>query len=246
MKKNTTITTPGQLGIDDSFDFTCDRRLECFNKCCRDINLFLTPYDIIRIKRRLNVSSSEFLKIYTFPLFPQEIGHPVILMKMLPDETKNCPFVSDEGCMIYDDRPWSCRSFPLEPAVENGTPAFGIVTRDFCLGFGKGKLHSVKKWRDTQNAAYYEQINDEWKKLTHHEDFSSVNLIEGHQRDIFFLGSYNIDEFRNVVFNTDFQKYFDIEKKVLKQIKSSETELLLFAFRWMRHVLFGEDTLKKR
>ena len=167
-------------------------------------------------------------------------------MKMLPDETKNCPFVSDEGCMIYNDRPWSCRSFPLEPAVENGTPAFGIVKRDFCLGFGKGKLHSVKKWRDTQNAAYYEQINDEWKKLTHHEDFSSVNLIEGHQRDIFFLGSYNIDEFRNVVFNTDFQKYFDVGKKVLKQIKSSETELLLFAFRWMRHVLFGEDTLKKR
>jgi Fe-S-cluster containining protein len=239
-------TSAEPLGIEDSFDFSCGSHLECFNRCCRDINLFLTPYDILRIKKRLKISTDEFLRTYTIPLFPPEIGHPVILMRMLPDEGKNCPFAGDEGCIIYDDRPWSCRSFPLEPVAESLPPLFEIVKRDFCAGFGKGKLRSVKKWRDTQSVAFYERINDEWKKVTHHERFSSVNVLEGGPRDIFFLGSYNIDEFRNVVLNGDFQNYFHIERRVLKQIKASDTELLLFAFKWMRHVLFGEDTLKRK
>ncbi|MDA8105377.1 MAG: YkgJ family cysteine cluster protein, partial [Nitrospiraceae bacterium] len=120
----TTDTSAEILGLDDTFSFGCNSGLTCFNKCCRDINLFLTPYDILRMKRRLRIPSGEFLRTYTFPLFPEEIGHPVILLKMLPDETKNCPFVSDQGCLIYDDRPWSCRSFPLEPVADTLPPAF--------------------------------------------------------------------------------------------------------------------------
>ncbi len=235
-----------RLHNDDSFSFGCSKELECFNCCCRDINLFLTPYDILRIKRRLKIPSYDFLKTYTFPLFPEEVGHPVILMKMLPDETKNCPFVSDEGCMIYDDRPWSCRSFPLGPVSDATDPEFELVKRDFCLGFGSNKKHTVKKWRDTQNIGFYEEMNDEWKKITHHENFTSLNLLQGEARDIFFLGSYNIDEFRNMVFNGNFLNYFDIEKKTLKKMRSDETELLRFAFKWLRHVLFGESVLKRK
>jgi Fe-S-cluster containining protein len=235
-----------RLLIDDSFSFGCGPHLECFNLCCRNINLFLTPYDIVRIKRRLKITSTEFLKTYTFPLFPEEIGHPVILMKMVPDETRNCPFVGDTGCMIYEDRPWSCRSFPLEPSADGAADEFGIVKRDFCLGFESVKARTVGKWRDTQNVSYYEEINNEWKKITHHENFASRNFLEGPSRDIFFLGSYNIDEFRNLVFRGDLLKFFDVDKKTLKSIRASDTELLLFAFKWLRHVLFGEETLKRR
>ncbi len=238
-------TIPERLGIKDSFAFSCSNELECFNKCCRDINLFLTPYDILRMKRRLGVTSAEFLRTYTIPLFPEEAGHPVIVLKMLPDETKQCPFVSAEGCMIYDDRPWSCRSFPLEPVSEGSEPLFGIVRRDFCAGFGKGKPHSIKKWRDTQNISFYEEMNNEWKKVTHHPDFEKRNLLQGTARDIFFLGSYNIDEFRNLVFKGDFLKHFNIDKNTLKNIRSHETELLKFGFAWIRQVLFEENTLKR-
>ncbi|MEW6108147.1 MAG: YkgJ family cysteine cluster protein [Nitrospirota bacterium] len=237
---------PARLGIDDGFSFNCGNELECFNKCCRNINLYLTPYDISRIKRRLEIPSYEFLKIYTIPLFPEEIGHPVILMKMVPDETRNCPFVSEEGCMIYDDRPWSCRSFPLEPIADSNPPEFEIIKRDFCKGFDKGRPHSIKKWRDTQNMAFYEDMNEDWKKLTHNKNFDSRNLLQGSARDIFFIGSYNIDEFRNLVFKGDFLNHFDVEKRVIKKIRTDETELLRFSFRWMRHVLFGEGTLKRK
>lgn len=240
-------TSADRLGPDDSFSFSCNSGLHCFNKCCRDINLFLTPYDILRIKRRLNIPSREFLKIYTFPLFPEEIGHPVILLKMVPDENKNCPFVGEKGCLIYDDRPWSCRSFPLEPVSDVQPAEFGIVKREFCQGFGKGKAtHTIKKWRDSQNITFYEEMNEEWKKVTHHQNFGTRNLLEGRERDIFFLGSYNVDEFRDLVFKGDLLRYFDIEKAALKSIKSNETELLRFAFRWLRCVLFDEEALKRK
>ncbi len=245
MTKEPCKRTADTLKTGDSFHFNCHKELACFNKCCRDINLYLTPYDILRIKKRLTMHSAEFLRTYTIPLFPEEIGHPVIVLKMIPDETKNCPFVSDDGCLIYEDRPWSCRSFPLEP-VPGAVPGFSLVKRDFCAGFGMGKEHSVKKWRDTQNIAFYEEINDEWKEITHHNNFTSKNFLEGKARDIFFIGSYNIDEFREIVFKSDFPKYYSVDKKVLKKIKSDETELLRFAFKWMRTVLFGEATLKRK
>lgn len=234
------------LRLDDSFNFHCGKNAECFNLCCRDINLYLTPYDILRIKRRLGMSSREFLKLYTLPLFSEQVGHPVILLKMIPDETRNCPFVSEDGCLIYSDRPWSCRSFPLEPVSDSHDPEFTLIKRDFCTGFGRGKNHAIRKWRESQNVAVYEEINDEWKKVTHNENFSSQNLLEGQARDIFFLGSYNMDEFRNLVFRSDFLRYFDIDKKTLKKIKSNETELLLFAFQWIQHVLFKENALKRK
>lgn len=109
-----------------------------------------------------------------------------------------------------------------------------------------GKEHSVKKWRDTQNIAFYEEINNEWKEITHHNNFTSKNFLEGKARDIFFIGSYNIDEFRDIVFKSGFLKYYGVDKKVLKKIKSNETELLRFAFTWMRTVLFGEATLRRK
>ena len=244
--KTDSVISTGRLHNNDSFSFSCRRELECFNRCCSDINLFLTPYDILRIKRRLKIPSYEFLKTYTLPLFPEEVGHPVILMKMLPDETRNCPFVGVEGCMIYDDRPWSCRSFPLEPVSDSSEPEFELVKRDFCLGFTSNKKHSAKKWRDTQNIGFYEEMNNEWKKITYHENFGALDLLQGEARDLFFLGSYNIDAFRDMVFHGNFHDYFEIEKKVLKKLRSEETELLRFAFKWQRHVLFGESTLIRK
>jgi uncharacterized protein len=244
--KNNPNTPAERLCSEDSFSFSCRKELACFNLCCRDINLYLTPYDILRIKRRLKILSYEFLRTYTFPLFPQEVGHPVILMKMLPDETKNCPFVGPEGCMIYDDRPWSCRSFPLGPLSDGPSSEFELVKRDFCLGFTGNRNHSIKKWKDTQNIGFYEEMNNEWKKVTHHENFTSQNLLHGEERDMFFLGSYNIDEFRNMVFQGNFLHYFDIEKKLVKKIRSDDTELLRFAFKWLRHVLFGEGVLQRK
>ena len=50
--------------------------------------------------------------------------YPVILFRMKDAEGKPCPFVDEEkGCSIYEDRPWSCRMYPLGLASpKEGSP----------------------------------------------------------------------------------------------------------------------------
>ena len=49
------------LNASDTFEFRCHPGVSCFNLCCRNLNLFLNPYDVIRLKQNLGISSSEFI-----------------------------------------------------------------------------------------------------------------------------------------------------------------------------------------
>ena len=53
---------PGKpLKKNDTFAFACHQDLACFNRCCRNLNLFLYPYDVIRLRKALNMDSEQFL-----------------------------------------------------------------------------------------------------------------------------------------------------------------------------------------
>ena len=54
----------------DTFRFSCSPVVVCFNECCRDLNQFLTPYDILRLKNHLGLSSGEFLASSIRPSTP--------------------------------------------------------------------------------------------------------------------------------------------------------------------------------
>ncbi len=47
---------PVQLALDDKFQFRCHKGIACFNKCCENIDIMLTPYDILRLKNRLGIT----------------------------------------------------------------------------------------------------------------------------------------------------------------------------------------------
>jgi hypothetical protein len=47
------------LSLDDSFQFSCTKHVTCFNSCCRDLNQFLTPFDILQLKNYLEITSGE-------------------------------------------------------------------------------------------------------------------------------------------------------------------------------------------
>ena len=64
------------LELDDEFQFACSPEVPCFNQCCRDINQYLTPYDIFRLKKRLNMDSGDFLNKYTVEHIGPQTGLP--------------------------------------------------------------------------------------------------------------------------------------------------------------------------
>ncbi len=61
----------------DKFCFSCHDGLACFKQCCRDINIFLTPYDVLRLKQCLGMDSGEFLEKHTHVLWAPGSGFPV-------------------------------------------------------------------------------------------------------------------------------------------------------------------------
>ena len=95
------------------FQFNCAPGVSCFTNCCQDITIVLTPYDVLRLKNSLNISSGDFLEKHTI-ILPKK-GHliPLVILKM-NESDKKCPFVTQDGCTVYEDRPWPCRLYPLD------------------------------------------------------------------------------------------------------------------------------------
>ena len=104
----------------------------------QDITIVLSPYDVLRMKNALGISSEEFLDEYTLIIRRENLLIPMIVIKMNEDD-KRCPFVAEGGCKIYDDRPWPCRMYPLN-MNDDGTFSF-ITDSSRCFGL-KEEDHS--------------------------------------------------------------------------------------------------------
>jgi hypothetical protein len=63
---------------------------------------------------------------------------------------------------------------------------------------------------------------------------------------MFFLVSYNIDKFREFVFESSFLDRYAFDKSVLKRIKDDEIELLKFGLNWLKWLLFKEGDFKMK
>ena len=54
-----------KIGWGDKFRFRCHKDISCWTNCCHNTNLFLMPYDILRLKKRLGLDSLLFLDTHT-------------------------------------------------------------------------------------------------------------------------------------------------------------------------------------
>jgi uncharacterized protein len=228
--------------LDDKFKFSCHKELTCYNTCCRDVNIFLTPYDVLRMRRGTGLSSGEFLKTYTFALLGEE-GLPLVVLKMREDENKTCRFVTPDGCSIYQDRPWSCRMYPVFP-VSSEEKEFLIEEKASCLGFRENKQSTTREWKKDQDIDIYDQMNKSYKEITHHDFFENGNKLDSGKTNLIYTACYDLDVFKKFLFETRFFDIYDVEKEVIEKIKEDEEELLRFGYRWVRFSLFSEDTLK--
>jgi hypothetical protein len=64
------------MDADHVFRFHCSPGVACFTRCCADVTIALTPYDVIRLKNALGISSDAFLEKYTMISRPTLITNP--------------------------------------------------------------------------------------------------------------------------------------------------------------------------
>ena len=228
--------------LDDEFTFSCDRTLPCFNTCCRDINIFLTPYDVLRMRRSLWIPSDEFLKTYTVALMGED-GIPFVVLKMKEDRDKTCPFVGAEGCTIYQNRPWSCRMYPVFP-VSAEEEEFLIEEKLSCHGFRVNKTSTVRQWKKDQDISKYDLMNEAYKRITLHDYFLNGNKLDPGKSKLVYSSCYDLDAFKRFLFGTRFFDIYDVDEQTIEAIRKDEEELLNFAYGWVQFNLFTEGNLR--
>ena len=235
------------LALEDSFRFSCAKDVVCFNDCCRDLNQFLTPYDIIRLKTRLNLSSSLFLEQFTTRHTGPETGLPVIAFKTDPGLNHVCPFVTPAGCRIYEDRPASCRMYPLARAISRSrktgkiTEHFALLKESHCQGHRQSTPQTVAAWIDAQGLRPYNTHNDLIMELIYRKNQLKPGPLAPEASQRFHLALYDLDSFRNRAFQSAFFKQLTIDRPTYEQARQDDTALLKVGINWL-----AETVLKWR
>ncbi|QTA79417.1 Putative zinc- or iron-chelating domain-containing protein [Desulfonema limicola] len=239
---------PGrQLKKEDKFYFRCCPEVKCFNLCCRNLNLFLYPYDVIRLKTCLGITSDCFLEKYVDIVLRHGNYFPEVLLSMSENKEKTCPFLTDKGCSVYTDRPDTCRTFPVEHGLKFDSS--GRKTEmlhffkppDFCLGQYEDQEWSLETWTNDQEAELYNKMTSQWaevKNLFQNNPWKNEGT-EGPRAKMSFMAVYNIDKFREFVFQSSFLKRYKIKNDFKKKIKKSDVQLLKLGFDWIKFYLWG-------
>lgn len=233
-----------------TIQFRCHKEIACFNACCKNIDITLTPYDILRLKNRLNLTSGEFLLGFTEP-YEMDMNS-IAGVKFKPvDGGTACQFMTDEGCSVYEDRPTACRYYPvalvsMRKQNENtDTHSYAIVEEAHCLGHKENRSLTIDEYRHEQGLEDYDELGRGWRQLILKKKSSGPTVGTPSKRSLqlFFMACYDLDRFRNFVFSDSFNEVYDLPEDLKKSIAKDEVQLMLFGYQFLRQVMFSEESI---
>jgi Fe-S-cluster containining protein len=233
--------------VGETFRFWCHADLSCFNRCCRNLNLFLYPYDVLRLKNRLGLDSDVFLDRHVDVVLREGSFFPEVLLRMADNEEKTCPFLTDDGCRVYPDRPDTCRSFPVEHGVlfdasgKAGERISFFRPPAFCLGQHEDVPQNLDSWCEDQEAALYQEMTIRWAEVKQlfSENPYGPEGPSGPRAKMAFMATYNLDRFREFVLGSSFLKRYRVKPVTVKKIRTDDTALMKFGFAWVKLFIWG-------
>ncbi len=234
------------IGLKDPFRFECSPDVPCFNECCRDLNQFLTPYDIVRLKNHLGLGSQAFLAQYTAQHIGPESGLPIVTLKPKADQDLICPFVSPQGCAVYANRPSSCRIYPLVRGLARSrqtgevTEQFMVLQEPHCLGFGAARQQTVSQWMQGQEIEVYNAINDQLMEIISMKNQLRPGPLDLKSRHLFYIALYDLDNFRAQIKENGLLGDADLDAASIEKAMTDDVELLKLGMEWIKKVLFDQ------
>jgi uncharacterized protein len=119
-------------------------RFECQGegKCCvsrgRYGYVYLSFSDRKRLAAHFSMSTAAFTAAYT---------RKVDGLYELRYTGKDCPFLQDNRCRVYEARPWQCRTWPFWPENMNSV-VWEKEVASWCPGAGRGRLYTAEEIED--------------------------------------------------------------------------------------------------
>lgn len=249
----TSPVVPQTFDASKVIQFQCHKGIGCWNACCSNIDISLTPYDILRLKRRFEIGSGEFLQKYTVPYEMEQ--NSIAGVKLRPvDNGTACQFMRPEGCSVYEDRPTACRYYPVallslrrqDEYIDHAS--YALVEEPHCLGHKEPRQISIDDYRKEQGLVEYDDLARGWRQLILKKKSSGPSIGKPSKRslELFFMVCYDIDRFSQFVASDGFSLLYDLPPEELKNVLCDDVELMQFGFRFLRQVLFGEETIPLR
>jgi len=234
------------LTAEEQFRFACHSRVACFTDCCCQLDLSLTPYDVLRLKQRLKIDSGSFLEQYVLVTWEEGMTFPACFLTMVDDGRASCVFLSQQGCTVYSDRPAACRAYPIGRGVSRQTDGrtteqLLLIREPHCLGFIEHTEQTASAYFLAQGLTDYNNANDQLLPLLQHPQLQAGFALSQAQMDQYILALYNIDRFRQEMADGRIKMNRPLALRELRALAGDDEELLLLGVRWLRQEYFGEE-----
>lgn len=235
------------IGINDAFGFACHKKVPCFNDCCKDLNQALTPYDVLRLKNHLKITAQVFIEKYAVVYTGPATGLPVVSLRFSADADKNCPFVTSQGCSVYDARPSSCRIYPLARALQRSridgsvTEHYALLKEPHCKGFEQEGSQTVSQWVSSQELDAYHQMNDALMELIAMKNQMRPGELSAEHEQLTRMAFYDLDTLKEKAL-ADQLPNMDYENLTPLPVKENDEAWLAWSMTWIAQVLFGNTT----
>ena len=222
------------------FRFDCNPGVACFNECCRDLNQFLTPYDVLRLKRGLGMSSRQFLEQYTRRHTGPGSGLPVVTLKPGDPERRTCPLVTPDGCRVYRDRPSSCRTYPLVRVLRRSREnsdvreEYRLLHEPHCRGFDAVRRQTVHAWMEDQELRHYNAENDRLLELISLKARLGSKALPPSLAEQVFTALYDLDRLRLQIQDGGLA---GMCVELMEDARRDEVALLRLGVEWVKRLL---------
>lgn len=235
-------TSSTSLDLDDYFAFCCSPDSACFNECCRDLNQFLTPYDVLRLKKGMGISSEQFLARYTRRHTGPGSGLPVVTLAPGDPERLTCPFVTPSGCRVYPDRPSSCRTYPLVRMVRRSRDTgdrveeYRLLREPHCRGFEAAQRQTAREWVVAQGLDEYNFENDRLVEVISLKARLSSKALPPSLSELVYTALYDLDGFRERLHAGSLGPA-GLDPGHVEKARTGETALLHLNLEWVKQLL---------
>ena len=110
---------------------------QCAN-CCREVHPTFGEEEVDRLARRLTMARQQFIDTYLQRSEPGDDN---------PWTTRStpCPFLKDNLCSVYEDRPADCSGYPYLYEPEFVSRTLGMIERTFTCPIVYEAMEELKK-----------------------------------------------------------------------------------------------------
>jgi hypothetical protein len=100
----------------------------------------------------------------------------------------------------------------------------------------------VTAWREDQGVNLRDEINQTWTDLVVRKRSFPANIkLTEQAKQMFFMVSYNIDKFREFVFESSFLKRIAVDPDSREEYRKDDVALLRFGVDWLKNLLFKQS-----